>query len=366
MPFWIGHNIARPDCMSALPMLLLAATCSSQAQELPPVGIAQAERTEIVEQLVLTGTLTSPRTARLSPEVEGRVAAIAVDAGDEVAAGEALLALDDEIAQLELAQARAGLREAVAELDDARRRLAEAQNLAERAGIADTEVRTREAEVRTDTAVVDRRKAELGYRAALVERYSLEAPFTGVIARRLTDLGEWVGPGTPVLELVAVDRLRLDLQVPQAYFGRVNRQTRVSLHLDARPNERLQAKITEIVPVSDPRARTFLARAALENRDLRMTPGMSARATLQIDTGQQGVVVPRDALIRYPDGRVTVWVANGNDTVTRTVSERQIRTGLSFGGHIEVVAGLEASTPVVVKGNETLFEGQEVRITSNE
>ena len=365
MPFSTGHNIARRDWLSAATMLILVATSSLQAQELPAVGVVRAERTEIVEELSLTGTLTSARTARLSPEVEGRVATLAVDAGDQVAVGQTLLELDDEIAQLELAQARAVLREAVAELDDARRRLAEAQDLATRAGIADTEVRAREAEVRTDTAVADRRKAELGYRAALIDRHTLEAPFAGVIARRLTDLGEWVGPGTPVLELVAVDRLRLDLQVPQAYFGRVNRQTTVSLRLDARTNERLEAKVNEIVPVSDPRARTFLARVALENTDLRLTPGMSARARLRIDTGQQGVVIPRDALIRYPDGRVTVWVVNGSGA-TRTVSERQVRTGLRFGGRIEIVTHLDAGTLVVVQGNETLFEGQQVRIQVNE
>lgn len=360
-----GHLTARRDRRSAAALLVAVATFSVQPQEFPPVGITRAERTEIVEELSLTGTLTSPRTARLSPEVEGRVAAIAVDAGDRVVAGQTLLELDDEIAQLELAQARAAWREAVAELDDARRRLAEAQDLAKRAGIADTEVRARKAEVRTDTAVVDRREAELGYRAALTARYRLKAPFAGVIARRLTDLGEWVGPGTPVLELVAVDRLRLDLQVPQAYFGRVNRQTKVSLRLAARPTERLEAKVTEIVPVSDPRARTFLARIALENRDLRMTPGMSARARLHIETGQQGVIIPRDALIRYPDGRVAVWVAHGSGA-TRTVSEQQVRTGLGMGTHIEVVAGLEAGTPVVVRGNETLYDGQEVRIEGDE
>lgn len=346
-------------------MLISLVSLSLQAQELPPVSVEPAKRTEIVEELLLTGTLTSPRTARLSPEVEGRVAAIAVDAGDQVAAGEMLLKLDDEIAQLELAQARAALREAVAELDDARRRLAEAQDLAKRAGIADTEVRARRAEVRADTAVVDRRKAELGYRAALIERYSLEAPFAGVIARRLTELGEWVGPGSPVLELVAIDRLRLDLQMPQAYFGRVNRQTTVTVNLDVRPKEPLKAKITDIVPVSDPRARTFLARIALENSDMQMTPGMSAQARVRIDTGRRGVVVSRDALVRYPHGRVTVWVANGSGAV-RTVSERRVRTGLGFGGRIEIVAGLDDGTPVVVQGNEALFEGQEVRIKGHE
>lgn len=344
-------------CLLSVPLL--------HAQDYPPVDIAQAQLTEIVDELSLTGTLTAPRSTRLSPEVQGRVAALGVDAGDLVEAGQTLLKLDDEIAGLELEQSRAALREAVAELEDARRRLGEARDLAARQGIADTEVRAREAEVRTDAAVVDRRRAELGYRQALLERYSLEAPFAGVIALRLTDLGEWVGPGNPVLELVAIDRLRLDLQVPQKYFGRVGRDTPVFVRLAASPDHPLTASITHIVPVSDPSARTFLARVALDNASGRWAPGMSARATLRLASGREGVVVPRDALIRYPDGRVTVWVTEGDGSLRR-VSERQVSPGLAFGGRIEILAGLEAGASVVVRGNESLRVGQQVRVDSDE
>lgn len=342
-------------------VLALLAAPGVHAQQGPPVGVAVAERAGIIEELPLTGTLTSPRTARLSPEVAGRVAAIQVDAGDRVDSGETLLALDDELARLELDQAQAALREAEAELADARRRLREARDLIERQSIPQTEVETREAQVQRMIAVVARRKAERAYRKAQVERHTLEAPFAGVIARRLTDLGEWVEPGTAVLDLVAVDRLRLDLQVPQAYFGRVGRGTPVAVRLDALPDRTLEASIGEIVPVSDPSARTFLARVRLDNAAGSMTPGMSARATLRIDTGRTSVVVPRDALIRYPDGRVTVWVARHNSD-THTVSEQRVQTGLTFAGQVEIVAGLEAGTPVVVRGNENLREGQQVRV----
>lgn len=351
--------------MPALATLSLMVAFALPAQEPPPVIITKAERAEIVEELSLSGTLTSPRTARLSPEVDGRVAAITVDAGHRVGAGETLLKLDDEIARLELTQAQAVLRQAAAELDDARRRLSEARDLAERASIADTEVRAREAELQTDSAVVDRRRAEVAYQAALVERYSVEAPFAGVIARRHTDLGEWVGPGTNVLEIVAIDRLRVDLQVPQRYFGRVTLGTPVFLRLDAWRDQPVTAEITDIVPVSDPQTRTFLARVGLDNPEGRMTPGMSVRATLRIGTGRRGVVVPRDALIRYPDGRTTVWVADGRGA-TRTVTERRVRTGLDFSGRIELLAGLTAGTSVVVQGNEALLEGQEVRVEADE
>jgi RND family efflux transporter MFP subunit len=293
--------------------------------------------------------------------VNGRVAAIAVDAGAEVSAGDTLVELDGELARLELDQARAARREAEVELEDARRRLGEARDLAKRNSVADTQVRTLEAEVRRDAAVLDRRRSELAHRAAILERHSLEAPFDGVVARRMTDLGEWVGPDTPVLELVAVERLRLDLQVPQSYFGRVGPGTKAILRLDALPGAPIHARVTEAVPVSDPSARTFMARVSLDNAERRLTPGMSARATLSMPTGRKGVVVPRDALIRYPDGRISVWVAEGSGA-TRRVREHQVEIGLMFTGRAEITSDLDAGTPVVVRGNETLQEGQQVRV----
>jgi membrane fusion protein (multidrug efflux system) len=361
----MDDTVAWRHCVLAAGLVLVLATASAlHAQERPRVGVVAAERAEMVEELSLTGTITSPRRARLSPEVEGRVSAIAVDAGDRVTAGQTLLMLDDEIARLELAQARAAKEEAVAELGDARRRLREVRDLARRKSIADSQVHSVEAEVRRDSAVVERREAERSHQAALLKRHILKAPFDGVIAQRLTDLGEWVEPGTRVLELVAVDRLRFDFQVPQSYFGRIGPHTTVSLRLDALPRKLREAQITEIVPVSDPSARTFLARVGLDNAEGRMTPGMSGRATLRIGTGEKGVVVPRDALIRYPDGRITIWVASANGRSIQ-VNERRVQTGLAFGGRVQIVGGLDAGTQVVVRGNETLQEGQEVSIESD-
>ena len=351
-----------PSCRQlTAAIVLLALAAGARAQGAAPVTVVYAESAEIVESLPLTGTLTSPRAARLAPEVDGRVATLEVDAGDAVARGDTLLALDDELARIELEQARAAEREAAAELDDARRRLSEARELAERASVPATQVRGAEAEVRIDGALLERRAAETRHRAALVERHRLPAPFDGVVARRMAELGEWVGPGTPVLELVAVKRLRLDLQVPQRYFGRVGPGTPLEVTLDALPDEAVLAEVSEVVPVSDASARTFLARVAPDNAAGHMTPGMSARATLRLGTGRQGVVVPRDALIRYPDGRVTVWVTEG-ESAERRVTERRVQTGLAFDGSTEIVDGLAAGTPVVVRGNEALQEGQTVRV----
>ena len=88
---------------------------------------------------------------------------------------------------------------------------------------------------------------------------------------------------------------------------------------------------------------------------------MSASGTLRLGTGEQGVVVSRDALLRHPDGRITVWVAQGqgNDI---TVTEQQVQTGLSFDGQVVIRSGLAPDMRVVVEGNEALQQGQRVSV----
>ncbi|MDX1609488.1 MAG: efflux RND transporter periplasmic adaptor subunit [Halofilum sp. (in: g-proteobacteria)] len=346
---------------SALFVLLAAMATPAAAQQLPRVSIERAETTPIVEELALTGSLTAPQTALLAPEVDGRLTGLAVDAGDRVEAGARLAALDAELARLELAAAEAAVREAEAELDDARRRLAEARDLAQRQSVAASEVRARETEVQRDRATLERLRAARDRQRAIVERHTLEAPFAGVISRRMGDLGEWVGPATPILELVRVDHLRLDLRAPQTYFGRVSPDTGVRVRLDAIPDTMFEARITTIVPVSDPDARTFLVRLDLANPEGRLTPGMSGRATLQLDTGREGVTIPKDGLLRYPDGRTVVWIVEG-DGDRRTVHEQRVRTGLQFDGRVAIREGLAAGTAIVTEGNEALRDGQQVRI----
>ena len=88
---------------------------------------------------------------------------------------------------------------------------------------------------------------------------------------------------------------------------------------------------------------------------------MSARGKLNIDAGRSAVAVSRDAILRFPDGRVTVWVVDtGGDLPV--VREQVVRTGFEFDGVIEITNGLSDGDVVVVRGNETLQEGQTVSI----
>ncbi len=331
-----------------------------QAASLPVVA-AQVETAPIVEEVLLTGTVTSSRMALLSPAVGGLVRQVHAEIGDKVQAGAPLLSLDAELAKLELDSANAEFREAAAALADARRRRDDARRLEAGQGIAETEVRSLEAEVRIKKATLARLQAHRDHQQAVLERHQVKAPFTGIVSQRLTEAGEWVEPGTAIYELTAMDKLLAEFQVPQEFYSRIDLHTRVGLKLPQAPaDKRLSARVVAIVPVNDASSRTFLLRVAWEQATDLLTPGMAVQCVLLLARGD-GLTVPRDALLRHPDGRQTVWVV---DPTTRppTAIERVVRAGVATAGRIEIVEGLQAGELVITRGNELLQQGQALEL----
>ena len=346
----------------AITLMFLSAGASIAADDRSPLVVVSTAQTDtVIRQVPLTGTITSARVAELSAEVSGQVEAVNIEVGDRAETGAALIELDREIEQLTLEALRASTRQAGTEVADARRRYQDAKRLREQKSISENQLRLLEAEVEVDNATLKQKQAEEHRQRARVERHTLRAPFGGVISERLTETGEWIEPGRPVVTLVAIDDLRIEFRVPQEFYPRINSQSAVSVTLDALPEREFDGTIDAVVPVSDASSRTFLIHVRMDTGDARLTPGMSVHGKLNLTTGRQGVVISRDAILRYPDGRVTVWVINP-DSGSPTASEKRVTTGHSFNGLITIREGIQAGDVVVTRGNESLQEGQQVRI----
>lgn len=350
--------------LSALLVLCatLAPAAPALAQSAPPVTVATAELAPVTRTLRMTGTVTSERSAALSPRVSGLVAKVHVDAGDRVAAGQVLIELDAALGRLALERASAGLEEARARLAETERLYQQAAELVQRNFFPETQLHAAEAERRVAAAAVARLEAEQRQQDELVRRHDVVAPFPGVVSRRLTDAGEWVETGTPVLELVDTGRLRVDVQVPQEQYRALTTGSSAEVRLDPLPDRVLRGKVVARVPVNDPAARTFLARIEVAGADGIMAPGMSAQVVFALRGAESVVTVPRDAIVRRQDGGTRVWIVNDADS---TVSEREVELVRSLQKTVEVRSGLAAGTKVVVRGNETLREGQKVRIVES-
>ncbi len=336
---------------------------SLHAQPIAPVETETVQESPVIRKLELSGTVSSPHASQISTSVEGLVSVVHFDSGANVKKGDMLLELDDELEQAAFEQAAAEAVKAAGEVTDAKRRMRIAESLAKRKYGPQNEVEARQAEVEIDTATEEGFKAEQRRREVILARHKLPAPFDGVISKRMVEIGQWVKPGTAVFELVAMRDFRVDVPVPQEYYARLRGGADVALEIDTLPGEEIPAKIGALIPVSDPDARTFTLRILPSRADIPITPGMSARVLVDLDTGRRDAAVSRDALIRYPDGRVTVWVLK-EDGDKMSVSERRIEIGLAFDGLVQVLSGLKKGERVVVRGNESLREGQTVRLAS--
>lgn len=340
--------------------LICALTTPAWGQEPPGVQLAAVETTDIVEEVRLTGTVNALRSSRLSTAVAGLVNNVAVDTGGKVSQGDLLIGLDDEQAAFELAGARAETDEARARLEEARRRLEEARSVG-RGNIAATEVSTRETDVAAAEAAVARLEAAEAHRQVVLRRHRVEAPFDGVVSDRSSELGEWVTPGDTLLTLVDTDRLRLDFQVPQEAYRRIGDGSELLIDGVGPDGDTITAEIDALVPVGESQSRTFLLRAIAPD-GFAALPGMAVEAVLRVSVGESGLTVSRDAINRYPDGRVTVWIAAPIDGELYAVREKRVTTGIGFRDRVVIVEGLQGHEQVVVRGNESLDDGMKVRI----
>lgn len=336
----------------------------AKSAKVPLVVVAKTQSQSVIKQVPLTGTVTSPKVSRLSAEVSGHVKTINVDIGNRVNKGDILVRLDRELEALTLKAYQAETLQAREELAEAKRRYQSGKRLREQNSISKEEIEQRQAQVKIAEAVLQRQQAEEQKQQVVVNHHTIRAPFNGVISEKLTEVGEWIDTGKPVLTLIAMDELRVDFQIPQELFTQVSTSSTLTISLDALKNKKFEASIDAIVPVSDPDARTFLVRTKLNAATVNMTPGMSAQGTLQLNTGNVGVVVSRDAIIRYRDGRITVWVVK-QQSDTAVVEERRVKLGHGFDGKVTVLDGLKVNEVVVIEGNESLKDGQTVRIHNN-
>jgi membrane fusion protein (multidrug efflux system) len=359
--------LSQPSRYLPVSLLLAGFICSQavQSNDTAPIRVALVQEQAIQQALQLTGTVTSARSARLSPSTAGLVTLVNVDAGSAVDVGDVLLELDAELAQWEWQGSQASVASAQLARDDAQRRLKEAKALAPKQSIAESLVRDLASEVAEDEAALQRAQADARFRKGVFDRHVLHAPFAGVVSIKHTELGEWVTPGEPVLDLVATGNLRIDFQVSEDYLSVIKPDTELTYTLGDNAVDAREGKIAMLVPVADPGARTFLLRVEPVAPDQRMSPGMSARAVLSLDSGRRGMAVPRDAIIKYPDGRDVVWVVEESER-GEVVAEKRVDTGLVFGSMVEVRQGLSLTDRVVVEGNETLQSGQSVTILPTE
>ncbi|MFY0676714.1 MAG: efflux RND transporter periplasmic adaptor subunit [Neptuniibacter sp.] len=333
-------------------------TISAAAEDLREVSVVTPSKMQAVETIKLSGSFVTLQQSSLSPRVDGLVEHVQVDIGSKVKKGDVLLRLDKTLASHAVAQAKADSAEVKARNSEASRLFNESMRLREKKFISATEVEKRKSELTLSQASLAAAIAIENTAQEQLDRHVLFAPFDGVISAKNTEIGEWVGRGDAVLTLVATDKIRLEVKVPQERFSDIQYSNTVEIKPDQYPQQVIAGQIDAIVPVSDALARAFLVRIKLDHSSLELLPGTSASATIGFnDKNITTLKLPKSAVLQHPDGGHSVFVINDSKA-----ERRHIQVGQQSGSEVTVVKGLSVDDQVVFRGNEVLQEGQTVKI----
>lgn len=284
------------------------------------------------------------RTASLTPEVEGRVAAREVDIGDQVAAGDVLLTIDPTLAQLNLETARKTLEARARQQEESARQVREGEALLASRSLPQSEVESRRTRLAIDEAEVSRLETEVSRAEEILRRHELRAPFAGSIAQRSIEEGDRASPGQAVFELVDLSSLRLILQVGEKEWPAFARDMEIPFTLAGQPGTTYQATVTHLSPARSTQG-NYRVEARFPNQETGWPGGLQATVVVPVALYQDIPFVPA-AAVRFDGPRTTVL----RETDGEEESERlEISVGPEIEGRYPVLAGLNEGDILIIR-----------------
>ncbi|KEF32845.1 Membrane-fusion protein [Marinobacter nitratireducens] len=289
--------------------------------------------------ILLQGQLDPWQSVSVSARVSGTVQSIEADLGEQVQENDALLQLSDDGREAVVARWKARVRKLDADLAAAR--TLRSNNLASQSELMNLE---------SELAAA---KAELASARLAVEYLTPRAPFAGVINSKTVERGSLVQAGSPLFELVRIDRLKATGQVPQQSVGQVSPGQRVTV--DLLDGEQLSGIVTFVASAAAPQTRSFAVEVAVENPDLLRVAGGSASLRIALPEVKAMFISP--AYLSLDDsGRPGVkYIDDENRVVFGTVRLLSVSTEGAW------VTGLPDEIQLITRGGGFVGVGEKVR-----
>ncbi|MBD9369812.1 efflux RND transporter periplasmic adaptor subunit [Xanthomonas sp. XNM01] len=364
---------------------LLGRDGAVEVRTAPTVAIAGGSASASV--LDASGYVVARRIATVSSKITGRVQEVLIEEGMRVEEGQVLARLDPIDADAQRTLATSQVAAARSQADSVRAQLVEAEANARRMGsLVDQQlvsraqyeqaVSQRDA-LRAQVSAAQRNAQVAGDQLRIAEQgvdnTIVRAPFAGIITAKAAQPGEIVSPmatggftRTGIGTIVDMDSLEVEVEVGEAFIGRVQPKMPVEVVLNAYQDWKIPAEVIAIIPAADRGKATVKVRIALKEKDARIVPDMGVRvsfleAAKPAGSDQPtGVRVPAAAIVQR-DGNEIAFVVSSDDTVAL----RTLKTGIAMGSDRQVSDGLSGGETVVLDPPDTLNDGDKVRIADD-
>lgn len=286
-----------------LPFGRLVDQTASPAPSTAAAPVAEPRRTG---GLAASGYVVARRKATVAAEITGKVVAVMIEEGMIVKEGQELARLDSILAEkdLALAKSRTEAAEAAiavisADLEDALRIVARAKTLSQKSVMSEADLTKAEAragvlsaQLRQYQAQFETARLDAQRNAAVLDKHHIRAPFDGVVVDKSAQPGEMISPlsagggftRTGICTVVDMDSIEIEVDVNEAFIGRVGAGGAVDAVLDAYPSWTIPAYVIAIVPTANREKATVRVRIGFRQKDPRILPDMAVKVTFLEDT----------------------------------------------------------------------------------
>jgi len=322
---------------------------------LPSVSAAEVVAVALEDEIQASGDLRARLHTEISAEVAGQVTEIRIDEGGAVAEGAVVLELDPDRRELDVDAARARLAQARANLVKERRQADRVRKLRSENVASVQQLEEAETALLLARSAVEVEEAAVGVAERALADASVSAPFAGLVSRRMVQLGEFVQPGAPLFELVALDPLEAIFSLTELDTERVEVGQRIEIRVGAFEERVFEGEITFVAPTVDPTTRTLRIKAEVRNDQGLLRPGLFARIALDVGRRADVLMVPEESLTQRA-GNAFLYRIGTDDRVARV----DVETGARHAGLVEVRGPLTAGERIVRRGHGGLSDGMVV------
>jgi RND family efflux transporter MFP subunit len=330
-------------------------------QAIPSVSVIHPKRGELKEEISLPGNIMAFVDAPVYARTSGYLKKWYTDIGTRVKTGQLLAEIDSPEVDQQLAQAKA-------QLDTARANLKLAEITMNRDlgmmkdAIPRQDVDNAVGAYEAGKATVESQAANVKHLEQLVAFEKVFAPFDGLITARNTDIGQLVNAGNggaaqELFRISATDKLRIFISVPQSYSQAAIPGVSANLTLIESPGRHYVGRVARNTGSIDPTTRTLLTEVDIDNASGQLMPGAYAEVHLKLPASTAALVVPVTALIFRSAGLEVAVVRNGNRAELVHVTQ-----GRDFGTEVEITSGITAQDSVIINTPDSLTSGATVRV----
>ena len=310
-----------------------------------PVRVSPVHRGSISQAVESSSTVTAERSLTLRTESTGTVRSLEADDGDTVERGRLLARLDNPAAEAEARRTRQDKERAEQDADALQGLFG--QGFLSRREYDETLGRLDAARTADDVARQALRQTEV------------RAPFPGTISRRYLQLGAVVSTGQDAFDLVDLERLRIEVSLPERELARLQEGLPVQITSEFQGAQAVEGTVSRLSPVIDPANGTFRVRIDLDPEQNVLRPGMFVNVRILVDTHENALLVDKRCLF-YERGQPQLFVVR-EDKATLVRPE----LGFTSPEEVEILSGVEEGESVVMHGQSALSEGANVEIVGS-